>query len=91
MRPAEINIVAAQHVGDYSLLLMFDDKSEQIINFEPLLACSSHPDMRVWLELDKFSAFRIECGDLIWGNHDLSFPAVDLYLMAWSIGARCGL
>lgn len=86
MTPTVVNIVGVKQVGDYCLLLIFDDKSQQIVDFEPFFASSSHPDIRVWLEPDKFSTFRAEHGALIWGAHDLCFPAIDLYLMAWRIG-----
>lgn len=79
MMSATINIIAAKQVGDYSILLNFDDKSEQLVDFKSFLSSSLHPDIRVWLEPDKFAAFRIEHGDLVWGDYELCFPVIDLY------------
>jgi hypothetical protein len=79
MIPAVVNIVAARQVEDYSVLLRFDDESEQIVDFKPFLSNSVHPDIRVWLEPDKFSAFRVEYGELVWGDYELCFPVIDLY------------
>ncbi len=77
--PDVINIKAAKQIGDYQISLQFDDDSEQLINFKPFLSRSRHPDIRVWLDLDKFSTFRLEYGELVWGDYDLCFPIVDLY------------
>jgi hypothetical protein len=74
-----INITAAKHIGDYRVALRFDDESEQVINFKPFLSRSRHPDIRVWLDSEKFATFRVEYGELIWGDYDLCFPIVDLY------------
>jgi hypothetical protein len=38
-----------------------------------------HPDIRTFLNVDRFAAFRIESGDLVWGDYDLCFPIIDLY------------
>ena len=52
---------------DYSIVLYFDDGKQQLINFKPFLIKSRHPDIRRWLDIDKFSTFRIEYGELVWG------------------------
>ncbi len=74
-----INITTAKQISDYQIFLQFDDKSEQLINFKPFLSRSRHPAIREWLDLEKFSTFRIEHGELIWGDYDLCFPIADLY------------
>ncbi len=77
--PDVINITTAKQIGDYQIFLQFDDESEQVINFKPFLSRSRHPDIREWLNLEKFSTFRLEYGELIWGDYDLCFPIADLY------------
>jgi hypothetical protein len=37
-----------------------------------------HPDIRAWLDPDRFSKFRLEYGELVWGDYDLCFPVIDL-------------
>jgi Protein of unknown function (DUF2442) len=74
-----INIVTALKVGDYSLRLIFDDGTEQVIDFKAFLNRSQHPDIRQWLDLERFSSFRVEYGELVWGDYDLCFPNIDLY------------
>ena len=79
MKTAAINITAAEQLGDYTLRLTFDDGSVQSVDFNPFLSLSRHPDIRTYLDPVRFAAFRIEFGDLIWGDHDLCFPIMDLY------------
>lgn len=79
MTTAPINIVSARSAGDYRLSLAFDDGTEQTIDFQPFLAGSVHPDIRRWLDPAAFAAFRIEYGELIWGDYELCFPVIDLY------------
>ncbi|MEI7840266.1 MAG: DUF2442 domain-containing protein [Methylococcaceae bacterium] len=77
--PDVINITNAKQIGDYQIFLRFDDESEQVINFKPFLSRSRHPAIREWLDLAKFSTFRLEYGELVWGDYDLCFPIADLY------------
>ena len=79
MTPAVINIVAAKQAGDLRIHLRFDDGTDQVVDFEPFLSHSLHPDVRAWLNPARFSAFRLEFGELVWGDYDLCFPVIDLY------------
>jgi hypothetical protein len=74
-----INITQADRIGDYTLHLQFDDQTEQIVDFKPFLSESLHPQIRAYLDSKKFAAFRIEYGELVWGDYDLCFPVYDLY------------
>jgi hypothetical protein len=75
----QINIVSAVPAGDYRLRLAFDDGTEQTVDFLPFLSRSHHPDIRAFLEQQRFLGYRVEHGDLIWGDYDLCFPILDLY------------
>jgi len=79
MNRNSINIIAAGQVGDYRLHLVFDDGMEQTVDFKPFLIHSHHPDIRAYLDPARFSAFRIEYGELVWGDYDLCFPIMDMY------------
>lgn len=74
-----INITTAEHVSDYTLRLSFDDGTVQTVDFKPFLSLSRHPDIRAYLEPARFAAYRIEYGELVWGDYDLCFPIADLY------------
>lgn len=79
MTNAIINIVSARQVGDYGIHLAFSDGFEQLVDFRQFLSNSMHPDIRLWLIPQKFSSFRIEYGELVWGDYELCFPVIDLY------------
>ena len=79
MTPSIINLTHAEQIGDFKLRLVFDDGREQIIDFKPFLSRSRHPDLRAYLDPARFAAFRVEHGELIWGDHELCFPILDLY------------
>jgi hypothetical protein len=79
MNPVVINVVSAEIVGDLRLKIGFDDGVEQIVDFKPFLMASCHPDIRAWSAPERFAQFRIEYGELVWGDYDLCFPVIDLY------------
>jgi hypothetical protein len=79
MTPNIINIVAAQQVRDYCIHLRFDDGTDQVVDFKPFLSHSLHPDIRCYLDPSQFPSFRLEYGELVWGDYDLCFPIIDLY------------
>jgi hypothetical protein len=50
-----------------------------VVDFKPFLQHSPHPEIRVYLEHQRFSELRLELGDLIWGDYELCFPIMDPY------------
>lgn len=68
-----------EHAGDYSLNLLFSDGHEQHVDFEPFLTNSRNPQIRAYLQPEKFAGFRLEYGDLVWDDYGLVFPIADLY------------
>jgi hypothetical protein len=80
MNAKAINIVQVEKVGKYRLRLVFDDGTQQEVDFEPFLTHSLHPDIRAYLEESRFDTYRLEHGELVWGDYDLCFPIQDLYL-----------
>ena len=79
MTPATINIVTADQVGEFRIRLQFDDGTEQTVDFKSFLTHALNPDIRAWLDPARFATFRIEYGELVWGDYDLCFPMIDLY------------
>jgi len=79
MTPAIINIVTAEHVGDFRIRRRFDDGIEQTVDFKPFLTHALNPDIRAWFDPSRFATFRLEYGELVWGEYDLCFPMIDLY------------
>ena len=74
-----IKVVSATQVGQYRLQLEFDDQTVQTVDFGPFLMRSRHPDVRAFLQPERFSAFQVIYGELVWGDYDLCFPIIDLY------------
>lgn len=74
-----INIMTAESAGDCRLRLVFDDGSQQVVDFKPFLTKALHPDIRAYLDPGRFASFRIEFGELVWGDYELCFPIADLY------------
>ena len=79
MNYTPINIVAATQTGDYSLKIEFDDKTVQMVDFGPFLKRSHHPDVRAYLQSERFASFHVTYGELVWGDYDLCFPVIDLH------------
>lgn len=75
----EINIVEAEYLGGYGIRIKFDDGACQEVDFHPFLKAALHPQIQEFLNLEKFTKFRIEYGELVWGDYDLCFPVADLH------------
>jgi len=79
MSNTPINIIAADSAGEYRLRLQFDDGVVRVVDFFPFLARSRHPAIRAYIDPERFAGYRLEYGDLVWGDYDLCFPLIDLY------------
>ncbi len=79
MTTTRINVTSATQTEKYRIQLRFDDGTEQEVDFEPFLSHSLHPDIRAYLDPVYFESFRVEYGELVWGDYDLCFPVIDLY------------
>jgi hypothetical protein len=74
-----LEIVEAKYVSGYKIHLVFNDESERVVDFGPFLKQARNPDTTDYLDLKKFREFRIEDGDLIWGDFQMIFPITDLH------------
>jgi len=74
-----INVTEAEYIPPYKIHLWFSDGAEQIINFEPFLCKSYHPEIKKYLKVDLFKDFSIAHGRLDWNDYDLCFSMSDLY------------
>ncbi len=74
-----IELISAEYVKDYQLQMRFSDGVERTIDFEPFLRASAHPQIRSYLEVEKFKQFTLAYGDLVWHDYELCFPIADLY------------
>ena len=73
-------ITQAAFAGNYSVLLTFSDGVIKKVNFGGFLKKSLHPTIRSYLDVEKFKQFKIEDGNIVWGeNWDLIFSIEQLY------------
>lgn len=74
-----LEITRAKYISDYKIRLTFNDGTVRVVDFGPFLAKARNPDTTDYRDLRKFKSFRIEEGDLIWGDLQMIFPIIDLY------------
>jgi len=74
-----VRIKKAKYLSGHKLKLLFNDGTEQIINFGPFLSNSLNPLIRKYLTQEEFMKYNLDDGDLEWNDYDLCFPVADLY------------
>lgn len=75
-----IEIIKAEYVSDYKLLIVFSDGKTNIVDFEKRIRKQLVPEYKAYLSLDLFKTFKIENGNIVWGEDwDLVFPIDKLY------------
>jgi hypothetical protein len=74
-----LEITEAKYVSGYKIRLIFNDETVQVVDFEPFLKKARNPDTTDYRDLQRFKEFRVEHGDLIWGDFQMIFPIADLH------------
>ena len=74
-----VEIVEAEYLGDYKVKLLFNDNTSQNINFYDFLSKAKNPMTAKYRDKELFRKFKVEYGDLIWGDYEMCFPIDDLY------------
>ena len=74
-----VDVVDALWVSGYILRISFSDGFSHPVDFEPFLSASMQPEIRAYLDVDRFKAFSISFGNLIWDDYTMCFPLADLY------------
>jgi hypothetical protein len=74
-----IEIIQVEYLEGYKLKIYFSDSKIQIIDFYDFLINNHHSDIKKYLELSNFQSYKIEYGDLIWGDFEMCFPIYNLY------------
>ncbi|HEV8543829.1 MAG TPA: DUF2442 domain-containing protein [Verrucomicrobiae bacterium] len=77
--PRNIDVQDAKYVCGHKLRLRFNDGTEQQMDFGPFLKKAQHPSLKKYKRIDGFRRFRIEGGNIMWGDYDMIFPVADLY------------
>lgn len=74
-----LDVTATERTGEHALRLSFSDGAVKDVDFGPFLAQSLNPATRKYLDRKAFGAFRLEWGNLVWGDFEMVFPVSDLY------------
>jgi hypothetical protein len=74
-----LEITDANYVAGHRIRLTFNDGTMRVVDFGPFLARARNPDTTDYRDVEKFKRFRIESGDLVWGDYQMIFPIIDLY------------
>lgn len=77
--PEVMEIERAEYSDDYKIRLQFNDGTSRVVDFEDFLSTAKNPMTILYRRKELFQNFRIEYGDLIWGDYDMCFPVADLY------------
>jgi hypothetical protein len=85
----ELNVIDAVWVSACKLEISFSDGTKREVDFGPFLAQSDQPEIRKYLDVERFKAFEISYGNLVWNDYDLCFSIEDLY-MGQLLASRCG-
>jgi hypothetical protein len=77
--PDFIEITDVRYLSEYKLKFSFNDGKEHVVNFEPFLKKTRHPEIIKYVDIDLFELFTFEYGHLHWNDYDLSFYMDNLY------------
>jgi hypothetical protein len=74
-----LTIIRAKSLGNYHVLIEFNDGVEKFVNFYDFLSNSQHQSIKKYLDEALFGSFKIIDGNLNWNDYDMIFPIADLY------------
>lgn len=74
-----LTIVNAKCLGNYHILIKFNDGVEKFVDFYNFLSKSQHQSIKKYLDETLFGSFKIIDGNLNWNDYDMIFPIADLY------------
>jgi hypothetical protein len=74
-----VDVTDARWVSGYLLEISFSDGFSHKVDFESFLSEAIQPEIREYLDAEKFKAFSISFGNLVWNDYDMCFSIEDLY------------
>ncbi|MBI1768813.1 MAG: DUF2442 domain-containing protein [Bacteroidetes bacterium] len=74
-----VKVVDVKYLNDFVMRVLFDDMSEQVVDFKPFLSKASHPDIKKYFKESNFKKFKIIDGNINWNDYELIFPIEHLY------------
>ena len=75
-----LTVSNAEYIGDLSVKIFFNDNTSNTIDVGSFIKKHPHPQYNKYLDEKKFKKFKIDSGNVVWGNNwDLIFPIEQLY------------
>ena len=75
-----IQVEKAKYIDGYKVEIVFNDKTIKIVDFGNFILKNPHPTNDKYRDIQKFKKFKIEAGNIVWGdNWDLIFPVSQIY------------
>lgn len=76
----KLYITNAELSGNLTVLLLFNDNTQQIVDIGEYIRKHPHPQYNKYLNPKQFATFKIENGNIVWGEDwDLIFPIEQLH------------
>ncbi|MCF6241288.1 MAG: DUF2442 domain-containing protein [Bacteroidales bacterium] len=72
-------IKSAKYIKDYKIKVIFEDKTEKIIDIKPFLLKTNHPGIKEFLDIDKFKTFSVQYGGLHWEGNQFDLSPEGIY------------
>lgn len=81
MNGERLFIVNAEERENLCVELTFNDGHHSIVNIGEFIRKHPHPQYNKYLASEEFAKFKIEHGNIVWGEDwDLIFPVENLYV-----------
>lgn len=74
-----LTIINAKNLGNYTIIIEFNDGVEKFVDFSEFLLKSQHQSIRKYFDEALFNSFQIVDGNLNWNDYDMIFSLADLY------------
>ena len=69
----------AKYIGDYKIEIIFFDKTIKNIDLKNFLFKSKNPYIKKYQNQDLFKQFRIEDGEICWGDNEFDLNPLSIY------------
>jgi len=80
MKTKSLAVASARYLDDLRLELNFSDGTVRTVDFRPSIERQHVPEYGDYLDPEKFKEFKIEAGNVVWGEDwDLVYPVWKLY------------
>lgn len=74
-----MKIVAAKHIKDYELNILFDNKKSKTVDLSKFVKSSNNPMTSKFKKINLFKKVKVEFGHLSWGDSEMDLSASSIY------------